>query len=116
MSCNVTKKHDISIPEGTTRYIVVYVKNQQGNADDLSGYDAYMYLIGTDKTEKTCMISGNEISVNIEPQDTIGQQHIKYEIRIYKENEVYEIARGTIHVEQSIHPLRDSETMNKEGE
>lgn len=105
MNCTHIKEHDIRMSEGTSRHLVITVKNQQGRAENLTGFSAYLY-IGNNKNvaERICDVSDNEISVDILPEDTISQKTANYEIRIYKDKEVYEVIRGVITIDSSIHP------------
>lgn len=106
MTCIHINENDIDIAEGTTRHLFVTVRDQNGNPEDLSGYEAYFVMKTYEKEiVRKCGIIGNEISTIVHPSDTIDVKKIRYEIRILKENEIYEIIRGNIEVCKSIYPF-----------
>lgn len=107
MNCSHEKNYDIKIPEATTRYIIVTVINDDGTPDDLTNYEASFCMKRGDTKEivKKCTVNKNEISTLIEPEDTVGASSAKYEIRIYKNSEVYRVIQGRITISCSVHPF-----------
>ena len=103
MTCMHYKDTDIQMQEATTRHIVITVKDQDGNVQDLSGFKAFLVIVGENEILKECTISGNEISTTILPEYTLGRNYLNYEIRIYSANEIYEVVSGKINVDRSLH-------------
>lgn len=98
---------DITIPEGTTRHIVVTVKNQDGSLADLSNCSAYITInvYRKDIITKKCEVDKEEVRATIDPEYTVGCAEGKYEIRVFAGKEIYEIIRGKIEIQKSINPL-----------
>lgn len=97
MTCIHINENNIDIVEGTTRHLYVTVRDQNGNPEDLTGYEAYFVMKMYEKEiVRKCDIIENEISTIIQPSDTIDVNQMRYEIRILKDKEIYEIIRGKI--------------------
>lgn len=106
MTCIHINENNIDIVEGTTRHLYVTVRDQNGNPEDLTGYEAYFVMKMYEKEiVRKCDIIENEISTIIQPSDTIDVNQMRYEIRILKDKEIYEIIRGKINVKKSIYPF-----------
>lgn len=97
----------IDIPEGTTRYVNIDCYNTNGTVFDLTGYDISVKILFSDGTliEKESEILDNTISFVIDPEDTIGKKSGEYEVRIYKDDMIYQVIKGDIGVRSSIRPF-----------
>lgn len=108
---NCIHKHipNIDMVEGTTRDIIVTVLNEYGFPDDLTGYQSSFYLKSQNSSNdlvKSCEINKNEIHIHIEAKNTLGLIGVnRYEVRIYKDDDVYSVLSGTITIEKSINPF-----------
>ena len=97
----------IDIPEGTTRYVNIDCYNQNGTIFDLSGYSISVKIMFDDGTliEKESEIYDNTISFVIAPEDTVDKRSGGYEVRIYKDKEIYQVIKGDIGIQSSIRPF-----------
>lgn len=97
----------IDIPEGTTRYINIDCYNPGGTAFNLDGYSVSVRILFDDGTfiEKVPTITDNTISFVIDPDDTISKRSGGYEVRIYKDETIYQVIKGDIGVQSSIRPF-----------
>lgn len=98
----------IHMVEGTTKNIIISVLTEDGNADDLTGYQSSFCMkpeCGADEVIKSCEINKNEISISLAAKDTLGLVGSnKYEIRVYKSGTVYSVISGIIKVDEAVHP------------
>lgn len=96
----------IDIPEGTTRHVNIDTLNPNGTIFDLSGYTIKVFIkFEGDLLEKQATVYDNTISFVINPEDTIGRKSGGYEVRILKENKIYQVIKGDIGVRSSIRPF-----------
>lgn len=112
---------NITIVEGTTKFINVDVLNGDGSRMNLEGFTAFL-SIACDNTlviRRECEIADNVVSTKILPEDTIDRvnHNMKYEIRIIGDEAktVLAIQTGKIKVTDSIDPIiiEDSEEINR---
>ena len=96
----------LDIPEGTTRYINIDCYNPNGTVFDLEGYTvAVRILFDGNIIEKVASILDNTISFTIDPEDTIDKKSGEYEVRIYKNDDIYQVIKGDIGIRSSIRPF-----------
>ena len=102
---------NITIIEGTTKYLNIDVLNVNGNRMDLTGFKAFMSIKCNDIiiTRRECEIKNNIVYVEFEPKDTLGKYNssLQYEVRIVDDetNTVLAIKKGEIKVIKSIDPI-----------
>lgn len=118
MNCVHKDTPSVNMVEGTTRDIVITVLTDNGTEDDLTGYQASFCMKpqnGSDKLLKECTVDKSEIGIHINAEDTLGLiGSNKYEVRVYKDGNVYSVISGNIEVEKSISPYIDMPEVNKE--
>ena len=97
----------IDMPDGTTRYVNIDCYNPNGTVFDLSGYSISVKILFNDGTliEKESEILDNTISFVIDPEDTIDKKSVGYEVRIYKNETIYQVIKGDIGIQSSIRPF-----------
>jgi hypothetical protein len=100
----------IDMDEGTTRYINVDCQNPDGTIFNLSGFDVTVLLLldGAEEISKEYTITDNTVSFRVDPEDTIGHKSAKYEIRIYKNTEIFNVIKGDMRIHSSIRPFLNS--------
>lgn len=103
MSNRAMIQHNIEIDEGTSHWIDVTVKNDDGTDMDLEGCTA-IFTSGT--IEKACMIDSlSHITVKLEPEETTGFLSSGYQIRIFDSNDdVFQVIQGIIYIRKAHKP------------
>ena len=102
MSNRAMIQQNIEIDEGTSHWIDVTVKNDDGTAMDLTGCSA-IFTAGI--VEKACDIEGSVVSVKLEPEETTGFLSSGYQIRIFDaNNDVFQVIQGFIYIRKAHKP------------
>ena len=95
-------QQNIEIDEGTSHWIDVTVKNDDGTAMDLTGCSA---IFTAGMVEKACDIEGSVVSVKLEPEETTGFLSSGYQIRIFDaNNDVFQVIQGIIYIRKAHKP------------
>lgn len=105
MGCRLDKQNNICIDEGTSHWIDVTVKNDDGTDMDLTGCTAVFTAGARNIEDKSCLIENNHINVKLEPSETIGFLASGYQIRIFDSNgDVFQVIQGYINIRKAHKP------------
>ena len=106
MNCCTVQGNTINIVEANYLKIEIQAQGFDGETD-LSGYSSSFSYVIADRTGlKIPKIQGNTLIVEIDAYESlgIGNRTGNYEARIYKDNEVFTVILGKIHVIKAVDP------------
>ena len=105
MSADITEMN-ITIREGTTRYVNISCKSKETGRDfDFSGYTVQTYLsFVANKAYANTAIVENVLSYKIPAEISVGQARGIAETRIFKDGDVYEVLRINVKIEKAEKP------------
>ena len=98
-------EYNTLIREGTTRYVSITCKNEEGAPFDFEGFDVQTHLsFGANRRYVPTSIIDNIVSYKIPADISVSSNYGIAETRIFKNGDVYEVLRINVTVEKANKP------------